>query len=110
MPPKSKPSRPVAVTSSTSKPRTSRKSSRPANSRPRLISRKLRKPTPSSSASTPLKKNREPDISYILKTGEAIAPHLHKGILVVLESTTYPGTTDEDLRGVLEKNSGLKAG
>src|SRR5678816_2909351 len=59
---------------------------------------------------TPLNKNREPDISYIIKTGESIAPHLHKGILVVLESTTYPGTTDEDLRAVLEKISGLKAG
>jgi UDP-N-acetyl-D-glucosamine dehydrogenase len=59
---------------------------------------------------TPLNKNREPDISYITKTGENIAPHLHKGILVVLESTTYPGTTDEDLRGVLEKGSSLKAG
>lgn len=59
---------------------------------------------------TPLNKNREPDISYIIKTGEAIAPHLHQGILVVLESTTYPGTTDEDLRQVLEKGSGLTAG
>lgn len=59
---------------------------------------------------TPLNKNREPDISYIIKTGENIAPHLSKGILVVLESTTYPGTTDEDLRAVLEKGSGLKAG
>lgn len=59
---------------------------------------------------TPLNKNREPDISYILKTGEAIAPHLQRGTLVVLESTTYPGTTDEDLRAVLEKGSGLKAG
>jgi UDP-N-acetyl-D-glucosamine dehydrogenase len=59
---------------------------------------------------TPLNKNREPDISYIIKTGQSIAPHLHKGILVVLESTTYPGTTDEDLREVLEKGSGLKAG
>jgi len=58
---------------------------------------------------TPLNKNREPDISYILKTGEAILQHLHKGLLVVLESTTYPGTTDEDLRAVLERN-GLKAG
>ena len=58
---------------------------------------------------TPLNKNREPDISYILKSGEAIEPHMHKGLLVVLESTTYPGTTDEDLRAVLEK-SGLKAG
>ena len=59
---------------------------------------------------TPLNKNREPDISYILKTGEAIAPHLTRGTLVVLESTTYPGTTDEDLLSVLEAGSGLKAG
>ncbi|EEF62387.1 nucleotide sugar dehydrogenase [Pedosphaera parvula] len=59
---------------------------------------------------TPLNKNREPDISFILETGKAIAPHLAKGTLVVLESTTYPGTTDEDLRGVLEAGSGLKAG
>lgn len=59
---------------------------------------------------TPLNKNREPDISYILATGKAIAPHLRKGMLVVLESTTYPGTTDEDLREVLEAGSGLVAG
>jgi UDP-N-acetyl-D-glucosamine dehydrogenase len=59
---------------------------------------------------TPLNRNREPDISYILNTGRAIAPHLSKGILVALESTTYPGTTDEDLRAVLEAGSGLKAG
>ena len=59
---------------------------------------------------TPLNKNREPDISYIVDTGRAIAPHLQRGALVVLESTTYPGTTDEDLRGVLESGSGLKAG
>jgi UDP-N-acetyl-D-glucosamine dehydrogenase len=59
---------------------------------------------------TPLTKNREPDISYIVKTGEAIAPHLKQGTLVVLESTTYPGTTEEDLRAVLEKGSGLVAG
>ena len=59
---------------------------------------------------TPLNKNREPDISYILQTGQSIAPHLQKGTLVVLESTTYPGTTDEDLRAVLESASGLKAG
>ena len=59
---------------------------------------------------TPLNKNREPDISYILETGKAIAPHLQKGTLVVLESTTYPGTTDEDLRQVLEAGSKLKAG
>jgi UDP-N-acetyl-D-glucosamine dehydrogenase len=59
---------------------------------------------------TPLNKNREPDISFILETGKSIAPHLTKGSLVVLESTTYPGTTDEDLREVLEEGSGLKAG
>jgi UDP-N-acetyl-D-glucosamine dehydrogenase len=59
---------------------------------------------------TPLNKNREPDISYILQTGQAIAPHLAKGTLVVLESTTYPGTTDTELREVLEARSGLKAG
>lgn len=59
---------------------------------------------------TPLKNEREPDISYILQTGESIAPHLHPGILIVLESTTYPGTTDVDLREVLERGSGLVAG
>jgi UDP-N-acetyl-D-glucosamine dehydrogenase len=59
---------------------------------------------------TPLNKNREPDISYILDTGKSIARHLRKGVLVVLESTTYPGTTDEDLREVLEIGSGLTAG
>jgi UDP-N-acetyl-D-glucosamine dehydrogenase len=59
---------------------------------------------------TPLNKNREPDISFILETGRAIAPHLCKGVLVALESTTYPGTTDEDLRAVLEQGSGMKAG
>ncbi len=59
---------------------------------------------------TPLNKNREPDISYIVKTGEAIAPHLRRGQLVVLESTTYPGTTDGELRQVLESGSGLTAG
>ena len=92
---------------------------------------------------TPLNKNREPDISYILDTGRAIAPFLTPALhpvplpvgrgeggvspgdgkaqpptpnsqplkkLIVLESTTYPGTTDEDLRAILESGSGLKAG
>ena len=59
---------------------------------------------------TPLNKNREPDISFIIETGRKIAPHLQKGALVVLESTTYPGTTDEDLRRTIEENSRLKAG
>ena len=59
---------------------------------------------------TPLTKQREPDLSYVLNTGRAIAAHLERGTLVVLESTTYPGTTDEDLRVVLEQGSGMKAG
>lgn len=59
---------------------------------------------------TPLNANRDPDVSYILETGKAIAPHLKKGHLVVLESTTYPGTTEEDLRTVLEEGSGLRGG
>lgn len=59
---------------------------------------------------TPLNKNREPDISYILDTGRNLASYLRRGQLVVLESTTYPGTTDQDLLDVLETVSGLKAG
>ena len=58
---------------------------------------------------TPLTASREPDMSYIVKTGEALAPHVRKGQLFILESTTYPGTTDEVLKPLLEKN-GLKAG
>jgi UDP-N-acetyl-D-glucosamine dehydrogenase len=56
---------------------------------------------------TPLNKNREPDMSFIVLTCEAIAPHLRKGQLVVLESTTYPGTTEEVMVPILER-SGLK--
>ena len=59
---------------------------------------------------TPLNKNREPDISYVLNSGRAIARHISKGTLIALESSTYPGTTDVDLRLVLEEVSGLKAG
>ncbi len=59
---------------------------------------------------TPLKKNRAPDLSYVLQTGKSIAAHLQRGQLVVLESTTYPGTTENELRAVLERGSGLKAG
>ncbi len=59
---------------------------------------------------TPLNAFREPDLSYVLDTGRSLAPHLRKGVLVVLESTTYPGTTDGELRAVLEAGSGLKAG
>jgi UDP-N-acetyl-D-glucosamine dehydrogenase len=56
---------------------------------------------------TPLNKNREPDLSYVLQTGRSIAPHLQEGTLVILESTTYPGTTEEDLRIILEENSSV---
>lgn len=56
---------------------------------------------------TPLTKHREPDISYIVKTSETIAKYLRKGQLVVLESSTFPGTTEEVMRPILEK-SGLK--
>lgn len=59
---------------------------------------------------TPLDAHREPDLSYVLDTGRSIAPHLQHGTLVVLESTTYPGTTDTELREVLETGSGLRAG
>lgn len=58
---------------------------------------------------TPLTANREPELKYIEATGQAIAKVLHAGQLIVLESTTYPGTTVEVLQPILEK-SGLKAG
>src|SRR3984885_6399358 len=56
---------------------------------------------------TPLDERREPDLSYVENTGLSIYPHLQKGQLVVLESTTFPGTTEELLLPILEK-SGLK--
>ncbi|WP_419469714.1 nucleotide sugar dehydrogenase [Candidatus Kuenenia sp.] len=58
---------------------------------------------------TPLNKYREPDMSYVFNTTKTIAGNLRKGQLIVLESTTYPGTTDEDMRPMLEE-SGLKTG
>ena len=58
---------------------------------------------------TPLNKNREPDLSYVFNTTKTIAEHLRKGQLIILESTTYPGTTDEDMKKILEE-TGLKAG
>src|SRR5947209_12694458 len=58
---------------------------------------------------TPLGEAREPDLSYIVRTGEMLRPHLRQGQLVILESTTYPGTTEDVLRPILEE-SGLKAG
>jgi len=58
---------------------------------------------------TPLDKMREPDLSYVVNSVESVAETLHKGELVVLESTTYPGTTDEVVRPILER-TGLKCG
>ncbi len=56
---------------------------------------------------TPLNEYHEPDLSYVTRTVEAIAPHVHKGQLIVLESTTYPGTTDEIVVPLLEKGNPL---
>lgn len=58
---------------------------------------------------TPLTRNREPDLSFIVKTAEALVPHLRVGQLIVLESTSYPGTTRELLVPILER-SGLRSG
>jgi UDP-N-acetyl-D-glucosamine dehydrogenase len=59
---------------------------------------------------TPLDDHREPDLSFVLDTARTIAPHIVKGVLVTLESTTYPGTTEDELLAVLEEGSRLKAG
>lgn len=59
---------------------------------------------------TPLNKNREPDMTYIVETTKSIAPHLKRGQLVVLESTTYPGTTRDVVRPILEEATGLVSG
>src|SRR6202167_2524844 len=60
---------------------------------------------------TPLNQYHEPDLSFITDTTHAIAPHLQPGQLIVLESTTYPGTTEEVMVPILEKENklGLKA-
>jgi UDP-N-acetyl-D-glucosamine dehydrogenase len=59
---------------------------------------------------TPLTPEREPDMKYVVGTAEALAPHVRRGQLVALESTTYPGTTLEVLKPILERGSGLVAG
>jgi len=58
---------------------------------------------------TPLNIHREPDLTYIVNTTKTIASYLHKGQLIILESTTYPGTTEEVMLPILEGN-GLKVG
>ena len=59
---------------------------------------------------TPLDSHQEPDISYVRDSTIAISKYLRKGTMVVLESTTYPGTTEELIRPLLEEGSGLKCG
>jgi len=59
---------------------------------------------------TPLDQHQQPDLSYIKTSAKAIAPYLKRGDMVVLESTTYPGTTEEFLLPLLEEGSGLKCG
>lgn len=58
---------------------------------------------------TPLDKHQQPDISYVRASAESIMPHMHRDMLVVLESTTYPGTTEELVKPILER-SGLCCG
>jgi UDP-N-acetyl-D-glucosamine dehydrogenase len=58
---------------------------------------------------TPLRKTKDPDMSFIVDACDEIAKYFHPGMLIILESTTYPGTTDELVRPILEK-SGLRAG
>ena len=59
---------------------------------------------------TPLDEHQEPDTSYVEASAKSVAEYLQKGMIVVLESTTYPGTTEELVRSILEKGSGLKCG
>ena len=59
---------------------------------------------------TPLDKHQQPDISYVRSSAEAISKYLTRGTIVVLESTTYPGTTEELIKPILEQGSGLKCG
>ncbi|MDW8803227.1 nucleotide sugar dehydrogenase, partial [Clostridium sp. A1-XYC3] len=58
---------------------------------------------------TPLDLYKQPDISYVVNSTKSVAKYLHRGMLIVLESTTYPGTTEEVLKPILEE-SGLKCG
>lgn len=59
---------------------------------------------------TPLDRHQQPDISYVESSARAIAPYIHEGSVIVLESTTYPGTTEELLQPIFEETSGLVCG
>lgn len=59
---------------------------------------------------TPLDEHQEPDTSYVESSAKSVSRYMHKGIMVVLESTTYPGTTEDLVRRILEEGSGLKCG
>ena len=59
---------------------------------------------------TPLDIHQEPDISYVKDSAIAVSKYLKPGTMVVLESTTYPGTTEELIKPILEKGSGLQCG
>ncbi|MBL7116012.1 MAG: nucleotide sugar dehydrogenase [Kiritimatiellae bacterium] len=59
---------------------------------------------------TPLTSHRDPDLSFVEGTAQSLAPYMKKGQLVALESTTYPGTTEQVMGPILEKGSGLTAG
>ena len=58
---------------------------------------------------TPLTETKEPDVSFMVSAAESVVPHLHPGMLITLESTTYPGTTEEVIQPILE-SGGLKVG
>ena len=58
---------------------------------------------------TPLDAHQQPDVSYVLSSSESILPYMHKDMLIVLESTTYPGTTEETLKPIFE-STGFKCG
>ena len=59
---------------------------------------------------TPLDKHQQPDISYVVNSSRDIAKYLSKNTMVVLESTTYPGTTEELIKPILEEGSGMECG
>ena len=100
---------PDAATFRTCLPSTSPKRSRPACSAPRPTATLADVDIIDICVPTPLRKTQDPDLSYVVKAVETTASVLRKGQLIILESTTYPGTTDEVVRPALEAK-GLKAG